>query len=43
MVLKILNTLITVGVGVAAAVVIYWLHNKHAQLLPGRWEDRIKP
>jgi alpha-glucoside transport system permease protein len=43
MVLKILNTLITVGVGVAAAVVLYWLLNKLAELLPGRWEDRIKP
>ncbi|NPC45151.1 carbohydrate ABC transporter permease [Nocardioides sp. zg-1230] len=43
MVLKILNTLITVGVGVAAAVVLYWLLNKIAELLPGPWEDRIKP
>lgn len=43
MVLKILNTLITVGVGVAAAVVLYWLLNKFAELLPGPWEDRIKP
>lgn len=43
MVLKILNTLITVGVGVAAAVVLYWLLNKIAELLPGPWEGRIKP
>jgi alpha-glucoside transport system permease protein len=43
MVLKILNTLITVGVGVLAAVVLYWLLNKLAELLPGPWEDRIKP
>jgi alpha-glucoside transport system permease protein len=43
MVLKILNTLITVGVGVIAAVVLYWLLNKIAELLPGPWEDRIKP
>ena len=43
MVLKILNTLITVGVGVLAAVVLYWLLNKIAELLPGPWEDRIKP
>ncbi|MCP3422882.1 carbohydrate ABC transporter permease [Nocardioides pinisoli] len=43
MVLKILNTLITVGVGVAAAVVLYWLLNKIAELLPGPWEDRVKP
>ena len=43
MVLKILNALITVGVGVAAAVVLYWLLNKLAEVLPGRWEDRVKP
>src|SRR5689334_18776776 len=43
MLLKILNALITVGVGVAAAVVLYWVLNKLAELLPGRWEDRIKP
>ena len=43
MVLKILNTLITVGVGVGAAVVLYWLLNKIAELMPGHWEDRIKP
>lgn len=43
MVLKILNTLITVGVGVAAAVALYWLLNKIAELMPGPWEDRIKP
>ena len=43
MVLKILNTLITVGVGILAALVLYWLLNKLAELLPGPWEDRIKP
>jgi alpha-glucoside transport system permease protein len=40
---KILNTLITVGVGVGAAVILYWVLNKVAELLPGRWEDRLKP
>ena len=43
MLLKILNALITVGVGVGAAVILYWVLNKVAELLPGRWEDRIKP
>jgi alpha-glucoside transport system permease protein len=43
MVLKILNALITVGVGVGAAVVLYWLLNKLAELMPERWEDRLKP
>ena len=43
MTIKILNTLITVVVGVGAAVILYWVLNKIAELLPGRWEDRIKP
>lgn len=43
MLLKILNALITVGVGVGAAVILYWVLNKLAEVLPGRWEDRIKP
>jgi alpha-glucoside transport system permease protein len=43
MLLKIINALITVGVGVGAAVILYWALNKLAEVLPGRWEDRIKP
>jgi alpha-glucoside transport system permease protein len=43
MLLKILNALITVGVGVGAAVILYWLLNKLAEVLPGRWEHRLKP
>ena len=43
MTIKILNTLITVVVGVGAAVILYWVLNKIAELLPGPWEDRIKP
>ncbi|HEU4547444.1 MAG TPA: sugar ABC transporter permease, partial [Microlunatus sp.] len=43
MLLKILNALITVGVGVGAAVILYWLLNKLAEVLPGKWEHRIKP
>jgi alpha-glucoside transport system permease protein len=43
MTIKILNTLITVVVGVGAAVILYWVLNKLAELLPGRWEDRVKP
>ena len=43
MVIKILNAIIAVIGGVAGAIVLYWLLNKLAELLPGRWEDRIKP
>jgi alpha-glucoside transport system permease protein len=43
MLLKVINALITVGVGVGAAVILYWVLNKLAEVLPGRWEDRVKP
>jgi len=41
--IKVLNALIAVIGGVAGAIVIYWLLNKLAEALPGKWEDRIKP
>ena len=43
MLIKLINTLITIVVGVGAAFVVYWLLNKLAELLPGQWEDRVKP
>jgi alpha-glucoside transport system permease protein len=42
-VIKILNALIAIVGGVVGAIVVYYLLNKLAELLPGRWEDRIKP
>ena len=43
MFLKTSNAVITVVAGVGVAVAVYWILNKIAELLPGRWEDRIKP
>jgi alpha-glucoside transport system permease protein len=43
MLIKSLSALLTVLAGVGAALVVYWVLNKLAELLPGRWEDRIKP
>ncbi len=43
MTIKILNALIAVVGGVAGAIVLYYLLNKLAEMLPGRWEDRVKP
>jgi len=40
---KIVTTIITVLAGVGAALVLYWVLNRLAELLPGHWEDRIKP
>jgi alpha-glucoside transport system permease protein len=41
--LKVLNTVVTVLIGVGAAVAVFWLLNKLAELLPGKMEHRIKP
>ncbi len=41
--MKVLSALITVAAGIGAALALYWLLNKLAELLPGRWEDRFKP
>lgn len=43
MTIKILNALISIIGGVGGALVLYYLLNKFSELLPGRWEDRIKP
>ncbi len=43
MFLKVVSTLVTVLIGVGAAVALYWVLNKLAELLPDRWEHRLKP
>jgi alpha-glucoside transport system permease protein len=43
MLIKLINSLIAVVGGVAGAILLYYLLNKLAELLPGRWEDRVKP
>ncbi|MGI5459313.1 carbohydrate ABC transporter permease [Streptomyces sp. CA-249302] len=43
MVSQVLSTALTVLAGIAAALAVYWVLNKLAEVLPGRWEDRIKP
>jgi alpha-glucoside transport system permease protein len=41
--IKVLNALLAVLAGVGGAIVLYYLLNKLAELLPGKWEDRVKP
>ncbi len=41
--IKMLNALLTVLYGVGAALILYWALNKLAELLPGKFEHRIKP
>ena len=43
MTIKVLNALISIIAGVGGALILYYLLNKFAEKLPGRWEDRIKP
>src|SRR3954463_1524940 len=43
MMIKLINTILWVVGGIGAALAIYWVLNKLAELLPGRWEDRLKP
>jgi alpha-glucoside transport system permease protein len=43
MLIKTVNAILTVLAGVGAALVLYWVLNKVAELLPGRWEERLKP
>jgi alpha-glucoside transport system permease protein len=43
MLIKLFNALLTVLYGVGAALILYWLLNKLAELLPGKLEHRIKP
>ena len=41
--IKLFNAVLTVLAGVGAALVMYWVLNKLADLLPEPWQDRLKP
>src|SRR6185436_2250535 len=43
MLAKSLSALLTVLAGVGGALLLFWLLNKLAELLPERWEARVKP
>ncbi|GAA1887413.1 carbohydrate ABC transporter permease [Lapillicoccus jejuensis] len=43
MVIKILNALIAIIGGIGGAMIIFWILNKLAESLKGKWEDRVKP
>lgn len=43
MALKAVTALLTVVAGIGCAIIAFWLLNKIAELLRGRWEDRVKP
>ncbi len=41
--LKIMNAVIAIIGGIGGAIIIFWILNKLAESLKGRWEDRVKP
>lgn len=43
MTIKIANALIAVVAGVGGAVALYFVLNKLAEMLPRKWEERVKP
>ena len=43
MVIKVANMILTVLAGIGAALVLFWVINKLTELLPGKWEQRVKP
>lgn len=43
MLIKMLNALLTVLYGVGAALIVYWVLNKLAELMPPKLEQRLKP
>jgi alpha-glucoside transport system permease protein len=40
---KIVNALLAIVGGIGGAMILYWILNKLAESLKGRWEDRVKP
>src|SRR4051794_132110 len=43
MAIQLINAIIAIVGGLAGALLLYFLLNKLAEVLPGRWEDRVKP
>jgi alpha-glucoside transport system permease protein len=43
MAIKVVNAVIAVLGGIGGAIIIFWILNKLAESLKGRWEDRVKP
>ena len=41
--IKVANAVLAIIGGIGGAIIIFWILNKLAESLKGRWEDRVKP
>ena len=41
--IKVINALLAIVGGVGGALLLYWTLNKLAEMLPQKWEERVKP
>lgn len=41
--IKLANALLAIGGGVLGAMVLFWVLNKIVEMLPPKWEERLKP
>jgi alpha-glucoside transport system permease protein len=41
--IRLINALLAIVGGVGAALLLFWILNKLVEMLPGKWEERLKP
>lgn len=41
--IKLANAVLAIGGGVLGAMLLFWVLNKLVEMLPNKWENRIKP
>jgi alpha-glucoside transport system permease protein len=41
--IRLINALLAIVGGVGAALLLYWILNKLVEMLPAKWEERLKP
>ncbi len=41
--MKLLTALLTIAAGIGVALALYWVLNKLAEMMPSKWEERLKP
>ena len=41
--IKVMNAVLAIIGGIGGSIIIFWILNKLAEFLKGRWEDRVKP